>query len=458
MTRARNTWLQALELENFRCFGDFAVEFGQDLTVLVAENGQGKTAVLDAVATSLQLFADELGGQSGAHVLSRSDIRLVRSPEAKMVPVLPMGLGALGYFDGREVTWGRRLERLAKKIKATTRDAAPLTQAAQRLRYHMQDYATRRNPVPPLLPVIGYYGTGRLWSQHKLTDSKRIRSKGGVSLQTDAYVDCLSPSSSFRAFKNWYEGVSREAQKVRDGGTSPHFPDLMLQAVNNAVDTVLEPSGWHGLTWDFVNDEIAATHADRGELAVDKLSDGIRNIIGIVADLAHRAVRLNPYLHERACLQSPGIVLIDEVDMHLHPAWQQTVIASLTSAFPRIQFIVTTHSPQVLSTVDRQSIRILHADGTVSLPRAQTRGVGSADVLATAMGVDPIPDVPEWARLRQYRAVIERGAWQEQEAIAMRAELEAHFGADHPLMLDCDRLIRFQSFRLRRSPAGSESP
>jgi predicted ATP-binding protein involved in virulence len=232
----------------------------------------------------------------------------------------------------------------------------------------------------------------------------------------------------------------------------------MLQAVNDAVDAVLAPSGWHRLNWDFVNEEIVANHAERGELAVDKLSDGIRNIIGIVADLAHRAVRLNPHLRERACVESPGIVLIDEVDMHLHPAWQQTVIASLTTAFPMIQFIVTTHSPQVLSTVDRESIRILHGDGTVTLPRYQTRGVASTYVLANAMGVDPIPDVPEWAKLRQYHGFIEQGAWQGPDAVALRTELDAHFGADHPLMLDCDRLIRFQAFKLRRSPTGQESP
>ncbi len=116
--------------------------------------------------------------------------------------------------------------------------------------------------------------------------------------------------------------------------------------------------------------------------------------------------------------------------------------------------IVTTHSPQVLSTVDVDSIRIVrHSDGIgmVEHPRFQTRGVESADVLAAIMGVDPVPQVPEAGLLSNSRALIEDGKDNGDEATQLRSRLVDHFGPSHPLIVDCDRLIRFQKLRLRRS-------
>ncbi|MGB8922932.1 MAG: AAA family ATPase [Pseudomonas sp.] len=95
-------------------------------------------------------------------------------------------------------------------------------------------------------------------------------------------------------------------------------------------------------------------------LKVSQLSDGIRNIVALAADIAYRCIKLNPHLGITAPHQCTGVVLIDEVDMHLHPAWQQTVIPDLLGAFPNIQFIVTTHSPQVITSVQAKCIRVLH--------------------------------------------------------------------------------------------------
>jgi predicted ATP-binding protein involved in virulence len=128
-------------------------------------------------------------------------------------------------------------------------------------------------------------------------------------------------------------------------------------------------------------------------------------------------------------------------------------LGSLREAFPKIQFIVTTHSPQVLSTVDKESIRILRMrDGiaTVETPKFQTRGVESADVLAFIMGVHPVPQVEEARLLSEYRARIEEYKADTPEALEMRRRLIEHFGDQHPIMIDCDRLIRFQNFKRGR--------
>src|SRR5262249_37770750 len=158
------------------------------------------------------------------------------------------------------------------------------------------------------------------------------------------------------------------------------------------------PTGWGNIDWDQDQGCVVAEHGSHGRLPLVALSSGVRNMVALTADLAHRCARLNPALGEDAARDTPGVVLIDEVDLHLHPTWQQKVVALFQNAFPRIQLIVSTHSPQVLSTVNVDSIRLIKlrdGHGQVETPQFQTKGVESADVLAAIMGVDPIPTVEE---------------------------------------------------------------
>ena len=197
-------------------------------------------------------------------------------------------------------------------------------------------------------------------------------------------------------------------------------------------------------------------HDQQGELKVSQLSDGIRNMLALVGDIAYRCYKLNAHLGEAAPRRTHGIVMIDEVDMHLHPGWQQTVLTDLTKAFPKLQFIVTTHSPQVLTSVDASCIRLLRQEvdpetgvqQTVAAPvTLQTKGVASSDLLAQIMGVDPIPDVPEARVLSEYHALIQQNLHEGEHGSALRGQLETHFGPDHLAMRECDRMIRLQAFK-----------
>lgn len=452
-----DTYLKTLRLRNFRHFDEVAMEFHPNLTVLVAKNGGGKTALLDATAVSIQYFVDTIRAASTSHGFSNSDVRLARR-EGVMVSMTPTALESSAVIDGRRVTWRRELASVGGR---TTRvEAEELADRAKRLLDALRDFADRRTEVRPTLPVIGYYGTGRLWSTHKLTENKK-KAAEELALTTGAYLDCLSPSSSFSAFNAWFDRVVREAQVEQSTGTpSPHRPQELLAAVRGAVDVVLQPVGWHTLDWDFITDELVASHAAWGRLPVSLLSDGVRNLLALVADIAHRAARLNPHLGNEAAPQTPGIVLIDEVDMHLHPEWQQVVIGSLREAFPRVQFIVTTHSPQVLSTVPRECIRILEqtpeGGWEVRIPEEQTEGVASALVMAAVMGVDGTPDNEHVRRLREYGSLIADGQGAREDARALRGVLDQHFGAQSAVMLECDRVIRLEEMKrkmLRREGA-----
>jgi predicted ATP-binding protein involved in virulence len=452
MSRDALLRVDRLRLQNFRCFADCAIELDPDLTVLVAENGQGKTAILDGVAIAMGLFVDTIAGTRQFRGFDRTDIRLTRSADGHMSPALPTRFEAEGYVDGKVVRWSRALTGYGLRARTSSKDADGLRRAADVLR---EGRVAAVETGPLNLPLVAFYGTGRLWSEHRLTEGKKSLA-GASGDRFAAYVDCLSSSSSFKGMAAWYES------KMGEIGDSRFATDLrtnvpLITAVREAARLVLGPTGWSELDWDPSERSLVASHAQHGRLPLSTLSDGVRNMTALVADVARRCATLNPHLREDAARQTPGVLLIDEVDMHLHPRWQQLIVDLLRQAFPAVQLILTTHSPHVLSTVDKQSIRVIRLqDGEVSIdsPTLQTRGVQSADVLSSIMGVDPVPQIHEAQELSRYRALIEDGLGESIEAQNLRSGLAAHFGKDHPLILDCDRLIRFQAFRLRRDGSG----
>jgi predicted ATP-binding protein involved in virulence len=433
--------LESLSLKNFRCFEQCEVTFHPHLTVLVAENGTGKTAVLDAAGAALSVFVNALYPAEKIRRIDRGDVRLVPDEAQKMLPCLPTEYTAHATVQDAKVTWSSTVQTYGQKVRPSTKHLKPIQAAAQPF---LTDSAN--------LPLVAFYGTGRLWSEQRQTEYRRS-SVGNIEERISGYVDCLTPSSSFKGVSSWYEHRFRQI-------ASPAYREslptnlAMIEGVKVATDTVLQPTGWSDLRWDDELYALTARHDTRGELPLSLLSDGVRTMLALVADVARRCASLNPQLKERATIETPGVLIIDEVDMHLHPRWQQQVLGLVQRAFPALQIIVSTHSPHVLSTVDKSSIRVLNihnGDVAIETPLLQTRGVESANVLAAVMDVDPVPQLEESIALSVYRKLIETGKAESPEAIALRKRLMAHYGERHPVMLECDRLSRFQRFRLAQN-------
>jgi predicted ATP-binding protein involved in virulence len=448
-----------LTLRNFRCFAECTVDLHPKLTVLIAENGRGKTAVLDAIGLALASLVDTIAG-TDQHGFERSDIRRVRRADGTMEDALPTELEAYGSVDGQRIRWSRARKSASPRARTTSKDAEALLRAAKGLRERLEGYAAGSREQPPPLPLVVFYGTGRLWSEHRLYEGKWVNDVSALGRRA-AYVDCLSPSSSFKAFVSWYEATANAAQSPTSVAYAPgEHPVKLLAAVREATRTVLAPTGWRDIDWEFPpkdengvpqgRGQIVIEHPDYGRLPLSVLSDGVRNMIALVADLAHRCIRLNPHFGEAAARLTPGVVLIDEVDMHLHPRWQQLVVELLQNAFPAMQMVLTTHSPHVLSTVDVESIRVIRlrdGQGTLETPAFQTRGVESADVLAAIMGVDPVPQVEQARWTSEYRALIQTDRYDQKEGQQLWVRLVEHFGMDHPIIQELVTLRRLQEFK-----------
>lgn len=430
--------INKLYLDNYRCFKDFTIDFHDQLTVLVATNGKGKTAILDAIAVAFGTFVNSTGVARGS-VFHRSDVQKIKARETKtneMEEVYPLVLEANGVINNEVTHWSRELHK--PKGATTTKDTKPLIQYGQDIRKKVVQ------KVDEILPLISYYGTGRLWGLKKITLNKKQHETSRLS----GYIDCLDPLSSYKSFESWYVDICLAELELKIEEIEKNNLDIsnneftvIRKSIQQAVNHIVEKNtGWKDIVYKKRAETIVAQNETFGELSLMQLSDGIRNMIGLVADIAYRAVKLNPHL-ENAPKQTPGIVLIDEVDMHLHPKWQQTVLTDLTKAFPNIQFIVTTHSPQVLSTVKKEQIRIL-GDNVVSTPSTHSFGEDSSVLLAELMNVSPLPPLEIVEKRKEYQRLIEDREYESPRAKQLQKELIENYGENSEFIIQTEMLIR----------------
>lgn len=458
--------VQSLKMQNFRCFKELKIDFEPGLTVLVALNGQGKTSVLDALRIAFWPYLsafDVVAGSMPKSGIEADDVRLQRrmhSDTVQMEAQLPARIDVIATHEGHEFKWARQRDKLSKNSKTSVKEARTLAEIGSRLQGAIRVSAEYESelPVKPdlALPVVAYYGTGRLWKQRNLVLKKHDST--AFFSRTYAYVGSLDTGSDYKYFADWFfylfasdfEQKTRTYEKAGYAGLVSHsFPYAeLISAISGAVDIVIGSQGWGGLKYSPSLKTLVMEHAQLGTLKVDQLSDGLKSMVAMVADIAYRCVRLNPHWGALAATKAEGIVMIDELDMHLHPEWQQTVIGSLREAFPNIQFIVTTHSPQVLSTVRREHIRMIPSAQTqapkAEPPLGKSYGQPSGEVLRGVMLVDPMPPVDEKPRLQRLTELVDQGLFDGGDARQLMADLKKQLGDENPQLQRLERSIARQ--------------
>ncbi len=301
------------------------------------------------------------------------------------------------------------------------------------------------------MPLVAYYGTNRAIRD----EVQRRRGFKQKFSRFDALVGTLEPDSSFRSAFEWFNAMEdlerREQQTKRD--FDYRMPEL--QWVRKAIEQMLNGGLVEPRTLvrplRFVIDKVNED-GSRQTLRISQLSDGYKIVLGLVMDLARRMVEANPTTQTKPGISSPlelpAIVLIDEIDLHLHPKWQQQVLGDLIRTFPNTQFIVTTHSPQVISTVHTASIRVLGLDvngnQVAAMPLAHTYGEQSNSVLRTVMQVDPQPPINEKADLLRLTEWVDQGLGDTDEAKILMAQLLVALGSEHPQLQRLQRSIARQ--------------
>lgn len=334
--------INRLRLLNFRCFQDYELTLSDRFTLLIGDNGTGKTTILDALAISTDGFL--LGipetQPSDRRTISRDDARhnLQRFGQSttKEIESDISLIKAIGIVDDKTTEWSRY-----KDYKTHHEYDVSQISYDNRIIELAENLAKQRSNPKIFFPVIGYYGTGRLW--------KNIDSFPVETLSPDSrlvgYRACLNPASNLEQLFRWFK--TQELAALQKNETRH-----VLEAVRNAIAEMIP--GAKRAWWDVDWDEILIESDIQGKIQTipfHLLSDGYRNMIGMVADIAYRMATLNPQLEADVIKQTQGIVLIDEIDLHLHPKWQREVVGRLLNTFPKVQFVASSHSPFIIQSL-----------------------------------------------------------------------------------------------------------
>ena len=349
--------IREVTIRNFRAIESLELPLHPELTVLFGPNRCGKTSVLRAITVAVHACIARFPGDP-PFAADSDDFRAGGGE-----PFIQLG------FEDKEPISIRGNRR--KKAWKPSGDALA---------------------GPPHMNLAVFYGTERAIGPIPDLDSEGLWAEFG---RAPAFDDAFSVSTDFRELLKWL--LIREYQEFKERlDRRDHdfrLPDLtaVRDAIGAMLDGVRNPR-FRFAPWRFVVDEVAADGGER-EIGLDQLGGGYRVVLGLAGDLARRLAQAYP--DRPAPLESPMVALIDEVELHLHPAWQQRILGDLRRTFPKTQFVVSTHSPQVLSTVKPDQVVALERDGDRIVsrrPDGPTYGAASGDVLSRVMGVEQRPE------------------------------------------------------------------
>lgn len=337
--------IKRISLTNFRKYKDFNLNFDKSLNVLIGNNASGKTTILDGIAKLLNQYCINFDNsqQSGLpakfpislanrSTIEGSDIRDVFY-EKSVEKQFPLCLKLEGELLNKDLSWDIKVE------EKTNNETIKIPNS--KLKNVINSTKTKvQNGEKFILPVIAYYGTGRLNLASEEIAFKKIGSR------LDGYFNSLEPNIDRQSFMSLFKTLTHDyILSIEKGGEYPTELKVITDVIKKCIPDCSD------FSYSARYDTILITYLNGNTERFSSLSDGYKNIISIVTDIAYRAVTLNGFLNEDSIKKSPGIVLIDEIDQHLHPKWQIKIIDDLKNAFPNIQFIVTTHSPFIIQSI-----------------------------------------------------------------------------------------------------------
>lgn len=469
--------LNDIKLLNFRKFENLEVVFEDDITVIIGNNGSGKTTILDSIAKTFSWLNARMvfKGRAGKS-LEDSDVTIGVLDNSEVITSINFG---------NSTVYSGSLVRPAKGIESSKVSELDSYNRLSSL-YRVISDRERRTQNDINIPLLAYYSVDRSnmkgnqsFDLEKVTDTVNeskfdaidksvldgtgnltdflvwfiyIDNKTDSSLQTK--YDALS--AEIKALNGVVDGKENvlwsilEAKKIelealfskikasesmQTSNLKEYVKKAIVDAVPSVSDIFVDRSSGRAEV-KIVNDNVPVN--------IYQASKGQQVYLSLVADIARRLILLNPKLKNP--LNGQGVVLIDEIELHLHPKWQQGIASNLISTFPNVQFIITTHSPQVLSRLSRKKVRSIgeNLDGeeVAVSPLAESYARSASTILSTVMQFDSKHKLPESALLKKYASIIEQGDFRSDEAKSLYDKLRVSLGEDHEELVRLSLVLR----------------
>ena len=344
--------IKEIKIRNFRCYENIEIKLNPDYTVLIGINGAGKTTILDAISIALGGYISTFDGM-GTYGIDKNDSHYKMYEIGSSIErehQFPVEIYAECEVDKKQISWIRGLN--GEKGRTTNTGAKEIIKYASEIQTEI-----KMGNKDVILPVIAYYGTGRLWMQKKDRNLKKIQESFS---RLKGYVDCIESASNEKMMLKWFEKMTY--LELQEGKRIPELSVVKnsLSQSYMAIDETIKTAEFN---FKVRSGELeVAIRRENGiveNLPLRILSDGIKSTLSMIADIAYRMAILNPQLLDDILEETSGVVLIDEIDMHLHPSWQKKITSVLKKIFPKVQFVFTTHSPSVLSNVSNKNVLIL---------------------------------------------------------------------------------------------------
>jgi len=409
-------FIREIHIQNFKGFEKKDFFFNPKFNVAIGNNATGKSTLLHSIQVALGGYLQCLDIPA-----SKNYRRQYKSGEA----FVKWNEQERGYFKNHNPTListtakfshlsdDTHWTRVMLKNNTTShnqREAAQLIRAVEQLQM-------QKKHAQIAMPIVASFGTERTVAQlrkGKQAQSRRTRNE-------KAFLAALSEKVDFDGVIEWMHNYDKELQYKKEfAGTK----EAVLSAIHTAIP-YLRNVDYNSYYQEFEAEVVIDQHTI-GKTLHSNMSDGLKAMLNMIAELAFRCVVLNGFKGEKAVIETEGVVLIDELDMHLHPNWQRHVIQDLRNTFPGLQFIVTTHSPFIVQSIKKEELIILEEELNSSSDPFR-RSI--EEIASTEMGVDEIPRSKAFLEMEevaaQYYDLIAQGKTSEndEEVASLRNQL-----------------------------------
>lgn len=381
-----NFRIKELTVTNYRKFEQKTFHLNPTMNVFVGKNGSGKTAALEAAAVMMGAYlaayqkyvpSRNVFNLSGNPTNSDAHKKVMLAQQESIlttggVPQYPCKVSCTAVWgdDTNEISFQRVMEKEGGRTKFSGKNPMQSKVVEWENAIAKADHSDEEL----ILPLVLYLSSARLWNENNTTTKK------GVFGRTEAFNYCLNKKHGTELAFEHIRALQTVAMEEKKD-----FPayDAILEAVNKAFGGELAPGERVIFSMRYANDVVALQTKEGTVVPFTSLSDGYRNVIKIILDIATRMCILNPYQKGNTLKNTPGIVVIDEIDLSLHPTWQRKIIGILKELFPKIQFICATHSPFIIQSLEEGELITL--DQQLD---SEYSGESIEDIAEDVMGVE----------------------------------------------------------------------
>lgn len=342
-------YLEKIHIKNYKVIEELDIDLKPGVNLLIGDNGAGKTSVLEGIAVALGGMFVNVVGVSTKNIV-KNDVRLKIKPLGDSSTSIeyfePVSTGCtLRVSDSQIFRWNRvKKEVSATHTKIDNKDVCAW----------MKKLTNNSNTI---LPLISFQSAARAWRVRRGDFGTELKKK--LDDRRCGYIGCLDSSMDVKSIQQW---CLKQEVMVSNKGTVREY-EMFKNIVASFMKEINELDNIPSIYYSPQFDELVYKE-DKEEMPISKLSAGYQSLLWMIMDLAYRVCILNPELENRG--QINGVVLIDEIDLHLHPKWQWNVIEALRKTFENVQFIIATHSPIVISSSKEANLILLDNEQEVT--------------------------------------------------------------------------------------------